>query len=63
MLVHACMRARAAAGGGRPAGAGAGSGSGMGMGSGSYPAWFFLNQVSRVWTTSDPNQTRSAIRI
>ena len=32
-----------------------------------YPAWFFLNQVSRVWVASIPlrypNRTRSSIRI
>ena len=48
MPARTCVHARARA-----------AGPGSGSGSGSYPAWFFLNQVSRVWTTLDPNQTRS----
>ena len=65
MPAHAGMRTRVAAGGGRPApvpGPGSGSGPGPGRVRVPYPAWFFLNPVSRVWVAllPEPDPIRSA---
>ena len=56
MPAHAGMRARRRRWRRQPA-----PGRGPGPGLGSLLAWFFLNQVSRVWAAPDPNQTRSAL--